>query len=526
MADDSAFDPYRKWLGIRDPERPPNHYRLLGVDLFEHDPEVLQSAADRQMAHIRNFSTGPHAEDSQRILNELAAAKVCLLDPAQRAAYDATLSPSVADTQPAESAPVWTHEPTPATPAAPEVPPKTEHAPRQDPPSPAEMPPQLYQPPETRPQSGGSNRGWIALVWMLLVLAIVSTLLLFRGRGTQPAEDDASQANNNNDTANAQAEPNGNRQVPHGEPQREPTPAPVLRELATFENGHSTSLWSLATFDGGRKLVTGGMDGKVLVWDVADRRITRTLGDLEAPVRRVVVSASGTYVAALNDQSRLTVWRLDRAEPLGRFSTGSETLVALAIPAQETALFAATESGAILRWDLPAGGTAVATTTLESSIRDLQAVAPDQLVAACGDGKLRVLGEDGQVRKTLEGHSASVQRVAVDARGELLLSGAADGEVLAWQLASGTPHRRFDGHRGPIRAVALSADGQTALSGGEDRTLRIWDVGQGTLLGQADDQIGIVMAADLSADGMNAFSTAVEPLARQWQARSSRFSPK
>ena len=87
----NEFDPYLRWLGIRDPERPPNHYRLLGVADFEDDPDVLANAADRQMSHVRTFQTGPHSNDSQRLLNELAAAKVCLLNAEKKAAYDAQL---------------------------------------------------------------------------------------------------------------------------------------------------------------------------------------------------------------------------------------------------------------------------------------------------------------------------------------------------------------------------------------------------------------------------------------------------
>lgn len=86
-----SFDPYLHWLGIRDPQRPPNYYRLLGIELFESDPEVISNAADRQMAHVRTFQTGKHSALSQKILNELAAAKICLLNPEKKAQYDAQL---------------------------------------------------------------------------------------------------------------------------------------------------------------------------------------------------------------------------------------------------------------------------------------------------------------------------------------------------------------------------------------------------------------------------------------------------
>ena len=91
MADKEQFDPYRKWLGIRDPQRPPTHYRLLGIEPFEDDPEVIQNAADQRMAHVRTFQTGAHSERSQQILNELSMARICLLKPEKKSAYDAQL---------------------------------------------------------------------------------------------------------------------------------------------------------------------------------------------------------------------------------------------------------------------------------------------------------------------------------------------------------------------------------------------------------------------------------------------------
>ena len=85
------FDPYRKWLGIAPHEQPAHHYRLLGIAPFEDDPDVIENAADRQMAHLRTFQSGKHGPLSQKILNELAAAKGTLLDRGRKAIYDAEL---------------------------------------------------------------------------------------------------------------------------------------------------------------------------------------------------------------------------------------------------------------------------------------------------------------------------------------------------------------------------------------------------------------------------------------------------
>jgi hypothetical protein len=45
-----AFDPYHRWLGIRPEEQPANHYRLLGLALFEDNVEAIRDAAAQRMS--------------------------------------------------------------------------------------------------------------------------------------------------------------------------------------------------------------------------------------------------------------------------------------------------------------------------------------------------------------------------------------------------------------------------------------------------------------------------------------------
>ncbi len=78
------FNPYHEWLGIPPGDQPPNHYRLLGIDPFESDLKVIEAAADRQMALVRTFQLGPNSQLSQRLLNELAAARVVLAQSGEK----------------------------------------------------------------------------------------------------------------------------------------------------------------------------------------------------------------------------------------------------------------------------------------------------------------------------------------------------------------------------------------------------------------------------------------------------------
>jgi formylglycine-generating enzyme required for sulfatase activity len=49
---------------------------------------VIENAADRVIAFLRTKQTGPHSEECRSLLNDVAAAVHCLLDPELRRAYD------------------------------------------------------------------------------------------------------------------------------------------------------------------------------------------------------------------------------------------------------------------------------------------------------------------------------------------------------------------------------------------------------------------------------------------------------
>jgi hypothetical protein len=83
-----TFDPLHKWLGISPEEQPPHIYRLLGVQPLESDPDVIANAADQRMAYLKNFAAGPQAAFAENLLNQVASARLCLLNPRSKAAYD------------------------------------------------------------------------------------------------------------------------------------------------------------------------------------------------------------------------------------------------------------------------------------------------------------------------------------------------------------------------------------------------------------------------------------------------------
>ncbi len=228
------FDPYHKWLSISPKDQPPNHYRLLGLDLFEPDADVISGAADQRMAHVRTFQAGPRSAQSQKILNEISAARVCLLNPEIRKQYDGQLRAELAATesertgsatgavnreppilspppqpragQPSDSPPpsLGKAQPVATTPAPPAVPP-----PRQTGEAPVAI---LSDSPATRRRRPNRQR-WEAVAAIALAVAIcIGSIAALRS--SDDSQEVASQENGN---------PNPSGQAPPAPP--EPAPA-------------------------------------------------------------------------------------------------------------------------------------------------------------------------------------------------------------------------------------------------------------------------------------------------------------
>lgn len=86
-----TLDVYRDWLKIAEPTRPLNHYQLLRLKAFEDDTAKVREHYRAMNAHVRKFSGGEFATQSQELLNELAKAMLCLTDKQRKGDYDAAL---------------------------------------------------------------------------------------------------------------------------------------------------------------------------------------------------------------------------------------------------------------------------------------------------------------------------------------------------------------------------------------------------------------------------------------------------
>ncbi|MEH1859123.1 MAG: serine/threonine-protein kinase [Nostoc sp.] len=125
-------------------------------------------------------------------------------------------------------------------------------------------------------------------------------------------------------------------------------------------------------------------------------------------------------------------------------------------------------------------------------------------------------------KRTLTGHSGSVNSVVISPDGNTLASGSGDNTIKLWNLATGKqirtlPSERYAnrGHFNSVYSVAISPDGNTLASGSGDNTIKLWNLVTGeqirTLSFRSPTLPGSTKGTKLGGFGYRVNSVAISP---------------
>jgi len=102
------FNPYQAWLGIPPVEQPPNHYRLLGIPLFEDDHRAINAAAERQLTRVGGAQSSSNSAIARHVIEQINAARRVLLAHDAKRGYDRALKEKLSIAPSVATAPIAT----------------------------------------------------------------------------------------------------------------------------------------------------------------------------------------------------------------------------------------------------------------------------------------------------------------------------------------------------------------------------------------------------------------------------------
>jgi WD40 repeat protein len=302
---------------------------------------------------------------------------------------------------------------------------------------------------------------------------------------------------------------------------------------------HSLSIESVAVSSDGARLVSGGADKTMKLWDIATGRLLRTFEGHQGWVNSVAFSPDGSRIlsgSGLQDHT-LRLWDAASGKLIRSWKAHSRGLGSVAFSPDGALLLSAGEkselnreddSGALSLWDAASGQLI---RVFEHSGRVTSAAFSLDGTRIISSGDAGLIGRDtkttlklwdtatGRLIRTFEGHSDALISSAAFSPNANHVASVNQRELKLWDAATGQLIHTLQGN--PGYSIAFSPDGTRLLSGGH--RAQLWDVASGRLLITlaGPDRISPVKAVAFLPDGRY-LVTADDDL-RLWDAASGQL---
>ncbi len=293
--------------------------------------------------------------------------------------------------------------------------------------------------------------------------------------------------------------------------------------------GHQDRIMSVIFSPDGKTIASGSFDKTIKLWNAATGRELRILSGHQDIIMCVAFSPDGTRIASGSHDQTIRIWDAATGEALKVFRMDDQKIIAVAYSPDGRRIAAGGGQGMIKILDVETGQGITVTPGegWDQSLVTSLAFSRDgkRLVSGGYDQTVRIWDSaTGKVLTTLVGHSTQIWSVAFSPDGKRIVSSSMnpDATIKIWDVTTDKEGTILTGHDQGVRDVAFSPDGQELVSASMDNTVKVWDVASAsevrTLLGHT----GPVWKVVVSPDGKQIVSCSGDGTVRIWDKASGR----
>ena len=293
------------------------------------------------------------------------------------------------------------------------------------------------------------------------------------------------------------------------------------QQLRIFQ-GHTDWVWSVAFSPDGQTLASGSDDETIRLWRVSSGQCLSTLQGHTQRLRSVAFSPDGQVLASGSEDKIVKLWQVSNSECLNSLE-GHTNWVNSVVFSPDAQLLASGGNEAVVKlWQV---GSRNCVGTLQGHVSRIRSVAfsPDSKTLASSSEDQTVKLWDVNTQQclhTLKGHTNWVNSVTFSPDGQLLASGCDDQTVRLWEVNTGNCLNVLIGHNDWVSSVTFSPNGQILVSGGYDQTVRFWEVRSGQCLNTLKGYTNRLLSVAFSPDGQMLASGSYDQMVRLWDVSS------
>ncbi len=202
-----------------------------------------------------------------------------------------------------------------------------------------------------------------------------------------------------------------------------------------YKRGHTDDVTALAYSIDGKKLISGGIDGKVILWNTSTKEPDKILMTEEGVITAVKFSKNGKLAAAASSSDKIFVWEVADGKLLYTLTAHTDDVTGLDFSIDHNILASAGADHAVILWDLLTGALSNIFVEHSSWVRDISFSNKGNALSSVGDdGQLIIWNlENNKYIKPIEKSKFSgdwLLSVLYNEQGNAIALGSRKGKVI------------------------------------------------------------------------------------------------